>query len=398
MVVDAQGRAFVGNFGFDLMGGADVAPTALLRVDPDGTVTEVADDLWFPNGGVLTDDGVLLVDETFGNRVTAFDVDRRRLADQPARVGLRSASCRPTAELRRRSRQLAVGPDGCGLDAEGALWVADALGGRVLRVREGGEIVDEIAVAPGVFACMLGGDDGRTLFLCAAPDFDRAARSAAREASLLAAATSRCRTRGRPEEEPMHVSVAFPTALDSHEKIALAEELGYERAWLYDTPQNSTDVWMMLALAAERTTRIGLGPRRTGPVAPASDGQRRRDRHARGAGARPGAGGLRHRLLRAPGDGLPRHQVGLHEGLHLGVPGASARRGDRVGGREDADAAPGRPCSTATDRGADPDQGTGTQGGDVAKELGDGLFATLQLPDFAKDFPQASSRLGHRAG
>src|SRR4051812_22273969 len=58
----------------------------------------------------------------------------------------------------------------------------------------------------------------------------------------------------------MEVSVAFPTALDSHENIALAEELGYARAWLYDTPQNSPDVWMALALAAERTTRIGLGP------------------------------------------------------------------------------------------------------------------------------------------
>ena len=58
----------------------------------------------------------------------------------------------------------------------------------------------------------------------------------------------------------MDVSVAFPTALDSHENIALAEELGYARAWLYDTPQNSPDVWMCLALAAERTTRIGLGP------------------------------------------------------------------------------------------------------------------------------------------
>src|SRR5215218_3097548 len=58
----------------------------------------------------------------------------------------------------------------------------------------------------------------------------------------------------------MEVSVAFPTALDSHENIALAEELGYARAWLYDTPQNSPDVWMALALAAEKTSRIGLGP------------------------------------------------------------------------------------------------------------------------------------------
>jgi sugar lactone lactonase YvrE len=71
------------------------------------------------------------------------------------------------------------------LDAEGALWVADALGGRAIRVREGGEIAEEIAVGSGVFACMLGGEDGRTLFLCSAPDFDRTARSAAREANLL---------------------------------------------------------------------------------------------------------------------------------------------------------------------------------------------------------------------
>jgi 5,10-methylenetetrahydromethanopterin reductase len=58
----------------------------------------------------------------------------------------------------------------------------------------------------------------------------------------------------------MKISCAFPTTLDSHEHIALAERLGYERAWLYDTPQQSPDVWMMLALAAERTERIGLGP------------------------------------------------------------------------------------------------------------------------------------------
>ena len=74
MVVDAQGRAYVGNFGFDLMGGAPVATAALLRVDPDGGVTAVAQDMWFANGSVITDDGVLIVDETFGNRVSAFDI------------------------------------------------------------------------------------------------------------------------------------------------------------------------------------------------------------------------------------------------------------------------------------------------------------------------------------
>ena len=185
MVVDAEGRAYVGNFGFDLMGGAPVAPADLLRVDPDGTVTVVARELWFPNGSVLTDDGVLLVDETFGNRITAFDVgpdgeltNRRAWAtfgDPPSDRNLGAALGR-----------LVVAPDGCCLDAEGALWVADATGNQLIRVRESGEIVEQIDVGSGVYACMLGGEDGTTLFACAAPDFDEHARSAAREARLLA--------------------------------------------------------------------------------------------------------------------------------------------------------------------------------------------------------------------
>jgi sugar lactone lactonase YvrE len=184
MVVDAQGRAYVGNFGFDLMAGAPVTSTHLLRVDPDGAVTRVAEDLWFPNGSVITDDGVLLVDETFGNRVSAFDI-----AADGALVNRRVwASFGPLpaeTDLATVLPQLVVAPDGCCLDAEGALWIADGSHGRVVRVREGGEIVDEISPGTGTFACMLGGSDGRTLFICAAPDFDEHARSAAREAQLL---------------------------------------------------------------------------------------------------------------------------------------------------------------------------------------------------------------------
>ncbi|WP_020417912.1 SMP-30/gluconolactonase/LRE family protein [Amycolatopsis sp. ATCC 39116] len=185
MVVDAQGRAYVGNFGFDLMNGAPVAPANLLRVDPDGSVTVVAEDLWFPNGSVITDDGVLLVDETFGNRVTAFDI----AADGSLtnrRVWAKFGEPLTEREFEKALPQLAVAPDGCCLDAEGALWVADGIGGRLLRVREGGEIADEIRPGTGVFACMLGGADGRTLFACAAPDFNEHARKDAREASLLA--------------------------------------------------------------------------------------------------------------------------------------------------------------------------------------------------------------------
>ncbi|MGD0933656.1 MAG: SMP-30/gluconolactonase/LRE family protein [Streptosporangiaceae bacterium] len=184
MVVDAHGRAYVGNFGFDLMGGADVAPSGLLRVDPDGSVTRVAEDLWFANGSVITDDGVLMVDETFGNRVSAFDIEpdgsltnRRSWAT----FGEPPTACGLTDTL----ASLVVAPDGCALDAEGALWIADALNGRAIRVREGGDIVQEITVGTGVFACGLGGADGRTLFMCAAPDFDSRARAAAREGQLL---------------------------------------------------------------------------------------------------------------------------------------------------------------------------------------------------------------------
>jgi sugar lactone lactonase YvrE len=184
MVVDAQGRAYVGNFGFDLMAGADNASGTLLRVDPDGTVTPVAQDMWFANGSVITDDGKLLVDETFGNRVSAFDIapdgsltNRRAWASFGDLPG-----ARPLADT---MSVIKVAPDGCGLDAEGALWIADAQNGRAIRVREGGEIVDEVSPGTGVFACGLGGPDGRTLYLCVAPDFDERARSAAREAQLL---------------------------------------------------------------------------------------------------------------------------------------------------------------------------------------------------------------------
>jgi sugar lactone lactonase YvrE len=184
MVVDGQGRAFVGNFGFDLMAGAPVEPTVLLRVDPDGAVSQVADDMWFPNGSVITDDGVLLVDETFGNRITAFDIGADGALTN-RRVWVSFGDLPTDRDVQAALGQLKVAPDGCGLAAEGALWVPDALAGRVLRLREGGEVLEELSVGPGVFACMLGGADGRTLFLCSAPDFDRTARSAAREARLL---------------------------------------------------------------------------------------------------------------------------------------------------------------------------------------------------------------------
>jgi sugar lactone lactonase YvrE len=185
MVIDAKGRAFVGNFGFDLMSGAPLETASLHRVDPDGAVTEVATDLWFPNGSVITSGNVLIVNETFGNRSTAFDVtEDGQLANRRvwAEFGPLPTE-RAIGEVLSRTK---IAGDGACLDAEGALWIADAVGNRLLRVKEGGEIADEVRPGSPVYACALGGADGRTLFACAAPDFDEAARNAAAEASLIA--------------------------------------------------------------------------------------------------------------------------------------------------------------------------------------------------------------------
>jgi sugar lactone lactonase YvrE len=158
MVVDAHGRAYVGNFGFDMYGGEEARETCMIRVDPDGTASVAADALSFPNGTVITaDGGTMIVGESYGGRLTAFTIG----AD--GALGER----RLFAQL-----QGAV-PDGICLDEQGAVWVACPLTGRVLRVREGGEVLDEIKVTHDfAFACMLGGDDRRTLYMCTAASSD----------------------------------------------------------------------------------------------------------------------------------------------------------------------------------------------------------------------------------
>jgi sugar lactone lactonase YvrE len=185
MSVDGAGRAYVGNFGFDLMNGAPLETAALHRVDPDGTVTEVAEGLWFPNGSAIARDSVLLVNETFGNRVSAFDLtEDGRLVNR--RTWAEFAPLPPNRSIERILAEATVCGDGGCLDAEGAFWIADATGGRLLRVVEGGEITDELQPGTNVYACALGGADGRTLFACVAPDFHEAARRSERAARLLA--------------------------------------------------------------------------------------------------------------------------------------------------------------------------------------------------------------------
>jgi sugar lactone lactonase YvrE len=166
MVVDAQGRAYVGNFGFDLHAPKpDFRKAEIVLVEPDGRTRVAADDLAFPNGTVITPDGrTLVVGESFGARLTAFDV-----------AGDGSLSNRRVwAKLEK-----AV-PDGICLDAEGAIWVASPVSAEVLRVHEGGRVSERVPVATQAFACMLGGPDRRTLFVCTAeeshPDACRAKR------------------------------------------------------------------------------------------------------------------------------------------------------------------------------------------------------------------------------
>jgi sugar lactone lactonase YvrE len=188
LVVTAAGQVFVGDFGFDLMGGGDARTASLKRIDPDGTVSVAAEELQFPNGMVIPPDGgTLVVGETLGNRYTAFDLgadgaltNRRVWAQLGPEV-----TGRTTEEV---LGQLTVAPDGCALDAEGHAWAADAVGGRVVRVAQGGAIVDEVAAPEGlgVFACMLGGEDGRTLLMCCAPAFYEHNRAPVREAVLVA--------------------------------------------------------------------------------------------------------------------------------------------------------------------------------------------------------------------
>ncbi|WP_066902848.1 SMP-30/gluconolactonase/LRE family protein [Millisia brevis] len=186
LVVDANDHIFVGNFGFDLMGGGAPELASLIRVDPDGSVAVVAKDLFFPNGMVISPDGATLtVGETLGNRYTAFDL----AADgtlSGRRVVAEFAPQPEGATFEEVLGQIAVAPDGCTLDAEGHIWAADALGNRAVRVAPGGEIVDEVRVptGAGIYACQLGGPDGRTLLLCSAPDFFEHNRKDTREAVL----------------------------------------------------------------------------------------------------------------------------------------------------------------------------------------------------------------------
>ena len=178
MVVDSLGRAYVGDFGFDLFGGAERRSTVLVRVDPDGSARVAADDLMFPNGAVITADRMtLVVGETFRYRYTSFRIDEDgALIDRTT-----------WADLERTDVRDRIAPDGCALDAEGHLWSADARSGRCFRIAPGGSVVDAIEPPAGLryYACMLGGVDGRSFLGCATMSANEAVRDRLRSSVLV---------------------------------------------------------------------------------------------------------------------------------------------------------------------------------------------------------------------
>lgn len=150
IVVDGRGNAYVNGGGFNLMAGEKFAPGIVALVTPDGSARQVADGIAFPNGMAVTpDNATLIVAESYGKRLTAFDI----AADG-------------SLSNRRVWADLGDGvPDGICLDAEGAVWYADVPNKRCVRVRAGGDVLQTIDLDLGCFACTLGGVDGKTLFM-----------------------------------------------------------------------------------------------------------------------------------------------------------------------------------------------------------------------------------------
>ena len=144
MVVDAQGRAYVGNFGFDLHNRAKPKAAEIIRVDPDGSIHVEDDQVMFPNGTDITPGAkTLIVGESFGGRLTAFDI-----ADNGSLSNRRTWAELPEGAV----------PDGICLDQGGGIWSASPTSNECIRQLEGGEVTHRITLDRGAFACMIGGD------------------------------------------------------------------------------------------------------------------------------------------------------------------------------------------------------------------------------------------------
>ena len=183
IVVDGRGMIYLNNIGFDMMAGREARPGIVALVRPDGSIREVADDVQFPNGMVVTPDGsTLIVAESYGRRLTAFAIA-------------------PDGGLSNRRVWAELGdgvPDGICLDAQGAVWYGDVPNARCVRVREGGEVLETIQLDRGCFACMLGGLDGSTLFMMAAEWGGPAAVAGAARTGIVLTVEAPAPHAGRP--------------------------------------------------------------------------------------------------------------------------------------------------------------------------------------------------------
>ncbi|MDH6291994.1 SMP-30/gluconolactonase/LRE family protein [Rhodococcus opacus] len=188
MLVDDAGRAYVGSFGFDLMSGAPMQTSNIVLVNPDGSAQVAAEGLAFPNGMTFVDGGsTLVVSESFGNRLGGFSVSATGELSEP-RAWASFGPAPTSSDITEVLGAVSVLPDGICTADDNTVWVADAVGHRVIRVAEGGSIVDQVTTGDlSVFACALGGSDGRTLFMCAAPSFAEHERRDTRESVLLTA-------------------------------------------------------------------------------------------------------------------------------------------------------------------------------------------------------------------
>ena len=157
MIVSANGNAYIGNFGFNRRKNESIKSTNLILVRPNEKPVIAANDLYFPNGTIITEDGkTLIIGETYAARLTAFDInDDGSLSNR-----------RVWADLTNIEKDYRPVPDGICLDEENAIWMASPSTNEVIRIKEGGKIVDKIAVQTNVYACVLGGKDRKTLFVC----------------------------------------------------------------------------------------------------------------------------------------------------------------------------------------------------------------------------------------
>jgi sugar lactone lactonase YvrE len=176
MVMDGQGRAYVGNLGADQLKDGPIATASLIRVDPHSSSRVVAGNLLGPNGSAITPDGrTLLIAESIGGRISSFDISADGSLSNP-RCWFSGGN--PPLKSRTYREALANGellwvPDGMALDADGGIWGANPMGRTFSRILAGKIVatIDLSAMNLMAIACALGGGDGRTLFLIAAPTF-----------------------------------------------------------------------------------------------------------------------------------------------------------------------------------------------------------------------------------